>query len=401
MRIGIIEERKNPPDTRVPLSPTQCREIEDSFEVEFLVEKSDSRCFKDHEYSSEGIRIVDSVKDCEILLGVKEVPISHLIPNKTYFFFSHTIKKQSYNRQLLKTILKKGIRLIDWETLTDGNNIRLIAFGRYAGMVGAHNGIWTYGKKTRQFDLPRMKDCLNYLAVKEFYKKISLPSIKIVLTGYGRVASGAASVLEDMGIKRVEPFDYLHNSFPLPVYTQLDVTEYVERKDGKSFNNEQFYRDPTPFFSVFPQYARTSDIMINGIYWDPKAPAFFTKEEMKKPDFRIKVIADITCDIAPKSSIPSTLRATTIADPVFGYDVQLMEETLPYSDNSIDVMSVDNLPNELPRDASEAFGTQFMKHILPCLIDDPANNPVLRRATITENGKLEDNFQYLEDYVRA
>lgn len=399
MKIGIIREGKIPPDARVPLTPKQCRKIEANFPVDISVEPSENRVFKDEEYVKQEVTLSKDMENCEVLMGVKEVPIDNLIPNKTYFFFSHTIKEQVYNRELLQAILAKNIRLIDYEVLTDEKSRRLIAFGRFAGMVGAHNGLWTYGKRTGIFELKRMKDYKDYAEAKAFYKAVQFPPIKIVLTGTGRVGKGAAEVLEDMGIIKMNPEDFLSKDFDHAVYTQLICEDYAQRKDGSAFKKKDFYQHPEWFESKFAPYTKASDLMINGIYWDNNAPAFFTKEEMKNDDFKIKVIADVTCDIAPVSSIPSTLFASTIADPVFGYDPKTEAETDAFQANCIDMMTIDNLPNELPRDASQSFGNQFIKYILPELLKEESD--ILERATVTDKGQLGKCFQYLEGYVKG
>ena len=398
MKIGIIREEKNPPDSRVPLNPSQCRDLMNLYPIEIVVAPSATRCFKDEEYEAAGIKMQSDLSDCEVLMGVKEVPISALIPDKIYFFFSHTIKEQPYNRSLLQTIIKKNIQLIDYEVLTNDQGQRLIAFGVFAGMVGAHNGVWTYGRRTGKFDLPRMHSFFDYAAAKEAYAKMSLPNFRTVLTGTGRVASGAAKVLEDMGIRKISCEDYLTNDYNDAVFTQLCCQDYVARKDGKDFNNSDFYQNPSAYKNIFQPYARSSDLMVNGIYWDNAAPAFFSREEMQQSDFGIKVIADVTCDIAPVASIPATIKASTIADPIFGYDPATGTETDPHQSHIIDMMTIDNLPNELPRDASTSFGQQFSDHIIKALLDKE-NSPIIQRASITKDGKLGPDFKYLREYV--
>ncbi len=395
MKIGIIREGKTPPDSRVPLTPKQCKQVQAHATV--AVQRSANRCYKDEEYIAENIPLSYDLSDCDVLMGVKEVPIQQLIPNKTYFFFSHTIKKQSYNRKLLQAILAKNIRLLDYEVLTNERGQRLIAFGFFAGMVGAHNALWTYAQRTGKFQLKRMKDCFDYAEAVAQYKETTWPAVKIALTGTGRVGSGAAKVLEDMGIRKVSPAAYLTDTFEEAVFTQLTAQEYVAHKEGRAFENKEFYKHPTDFENAFLPYTKVSDIMINGIYWDNAAPAFFTKEDMRQEDFKIKVIADVTCDIAPVSSIPSTLDASTIANPVFGYNPITEEKCDSYQADCIDMMTIDNLPNELPRDASFAFGNQFIEHILPELLKE--ESAVIERATVAENGQLGKHFTYLEDYV--
>jgi alanine dehydrogenase len=400
MKIGVIREGKVPPDSRVPLTPEQCAFLNKSGKVQIVVQPSPNRCFKDEDYQKAGIPFQDDLTDCDVLMGVKEVPIEQLVPNKTYFFFSHTIKKQSYNRDLLLAILEKNIRLLDYEVLTNEKKQRLIAFGKFAGMVGAHNGVMTYGNRTGEFKLKRMKDCHDYAEAKSIYKTLELPPMKIVVTGTGRVANGAAQVLKDMDIEQVSPEDFLENEFQHAVFTQLDCVDYAAHKNGEVFELQDFFQNPQDYESIFTPYTQASDLMINGIFWDNKAPAFFTKEEMKESDFRIKVIADVTCDIAPVASIPSTLRASTIANPVFGYDPVAEAEAFPYQKNVIDMMTIDNLPNELPRDASQAFGEQFIEHIFQELLEQKEGG-VIERASVTENGDLGKHFEYLRDYVEG
>ena len=399
LQLGIIAEGKTPPDTRVPLTPTQCAHIQQNYPARIVVQSSPNRCFSDDDYTAVGIAVQDSVESQDILLGVKEVPIEQLVFGKTYFFFSHTIKKQEYNKKLLQAILQKNIRLIDYEVLTDENGRRLIAFGRFAGMVGAHNALWTYGRRTGAFSLKRMKDCRDYAEAKELYKNLSLPPVRIVLTGTGRVAGGAAMVLDDMGVQKISPKAFLETEkFSYPVYTQLGCSDYVARISDGGFDKQEFYAEPKKYTSIFWPYAQCSDIMVNGIFWDSRAPQFFTAGQMQHPDFSIRVIADVTCDIAPESSIPSTLRPSTIADPVYGYNPLNGTETEAFSGAEIiDVMAIDNLPNELPRDASQAFGRQFIDYILKELLVEESS--VITRGTVAVNGGLGKDFIYLREWI--
>lgn len=398
MKIGVIRERKNPPDQRVPLTPEQCARVMSVPGVEIVVEPSPIRSYTDEEYVDLGIPMQEDLSDCDVLLGVKEVPVAELLPAKTYFFFSHTIKKQAYNRKLLQAILAKKIRLIDYEVITDERGRRLIAFGRFAGMVGAHNGVMTYGLRTRSFHLPRMQDFMDYEHVRAYYREeLNLPPMKIVLTGSGRVGQGANRVLRDMGIREVSPAAFLEQDWSGPVFTHLTSEDYVRRKDGAPFDKKDFYAHPEAYESQFAPFAKQANLFINGIYWDSRAPAFFTREEMAEEDFKVRVIADVTCDIAPVSSIPATLKASTIANPIFGYDPVENKEVEPFRPGVIDMMTIDNLPSELPRDASKAFGEMFLIHVLPELLRPESR--LIERATIAVDGQLGVHFQYLEDYV--
>jgi alanine dehydrogenase len=397
LKIGIIREGKVPPDARVPLNPNHCALAQKEFPVKIVVQPSAGRCFADEEYQQANIELTEDLQDCNVLMGVKEVPVYMLLPNKTYFFFSHTIKAQPYNRKLLQVVLANNIRLIDYEALTDEQGQRLIAFGKFAGMVGAHNALWTYGQRSGIFKLKRMKDCHDYAEAMEMYKKTVFPPIKIVLTGSGRVGIGAAVVLRDMGIREVDPIEFLMEDFKEAVFTVLRSQDYAARKDKHHFDSSRFRSHPEEYLSIFEPYFQVADILINGIFWDNRAPAFFSAADMRRPDFRIRVIADITCDLAPISSIPSTLKASSIADPVFGYDPVSETECAPYQPHCIDMMTIDNLPNELPRDASTAFGSMFVRRILPAFFE--AKSEVLERATIAEGGRLTSRYAYLSSYV--
>jgi len=398
-KIGIIREGKMPPDARTPLTPEQCKQILDRFPVELVVQPSEVRSFTDAEYRQAGIPLATDLSDCDILIGVKEVPVEQLISGKTYLFFSHTVKKQPHNRHLLQTILEKNIRLVDYEKLTDERGNRLIAFGFYAGLVGAHNAMWTYGRRTGLFGLPRMRDCHDYAEVKGVYAKTQLPPVRIVLTGGGRVASGAVRNLHDMGIQQVSPHDFLNKTFDRPVFTQLHAQDYVQHRDGpRIFEKAHFYAHCEEYVSTFAPYTHCADIFINGIFYDPKAPRFFEIPEVADEAFRIQVIADVSCDIMPDSSVPLTIRPSKIADPVYGVNRLTGEEGAPFDNTGVDVMAIDNLPSELPRDASDFFGRQLIDNILPELLHD-RDSAIIARATIAENGELTEPYSYLSDYV--
>lgn len=401
MKLGIIREGKVPPDSRVLFTPEQCVALQKKYNIQFVVQPSPGRCLPDEAYRAAGITVQEDIADCEVFMGIKEVPKDQLVANKKYFFFSHTIKAQPYNRALLQKILKENITLFDYEVLTNEKNQRVIAFGRFAGIVGAHNGMMTYGNRTKAFDLEQMHKYDDYAAAIAYYKTLSFPKMKIVVTGTGRVANGAAEVLDYMEIKKVSPQDFLNKEYEEAVYTQLDCIDYAAPKDAnKAFELMDFFKNPQDYKSIFEPYTKVADLMVNGIYWANEAPAFFTKEDMKKEAFNIQVIADVTCDIAPVASIPSTLFATTIAKPVFGYDPKKEAAVEPYQAHTVDMMTIDNLPNELPKDASKSFGEQFTEHVIEELLG-LKDTGMLERAMIANEGQLGPNFQYLGDYVKG
>ncbi|MEZ5007070.1 MAG: NAD(P)-dependent oxidoreductase [Chitinophagales bacterium] len=400
MKIGLIREGKTPPDSRVVLTPKQVKlALEQYKTIEIFVQPSAHRCYSDEEYIKEGISIQEDLSDCDVLIGVKEIPINELYPNKIHFFFSHTIKAQPYNRKLLQAVLEKNIQLIDYECLTNDDGYRVIAFGRWAGIVGAHNGLYTWGKRTGSFKLKRANECKDYEELKSLYNAIDIPPIKIVVTGNGRVAQGSIEVLNAAGIKQVSPSEFLENQYDEAVFTQLNCSDLYIRKSDGGFDQNEFYKHPALYDTLFAPYQSKTDLFINAIFWDPKAPAYFTLEDMAAEDFSIKVIADITCDIAPEASVPSTIRPSTIANPIYGFDPIEKNEVDPFGENSIDVMAVDNLPNELPRDASESFGDQFINEVLPELLKE--QSAFIDRASIAKNGDLTEKFEYLRSYVEG
>ena len=398
IKIGLIREGKTPPDKRVPFTPLQVEEIEQRFpHTKVMAQSSASRCYQNEEYTKLDVAVNDDLASCDILMGIKEVPPLELLEGKTYLFFSHTIKKQPYNRKLLQEVLRKKIRLIDYETLTDTQGNRLVAFGRFAGMVGAYNGLWTYGKRFNAFQLRRAFECFDVNALKLELRKVKLPPVKIILTGAGRVARGAMEALDTAGIRKISPYDFTHNNFDEPVYVQLGSVDYHLRKEGGHFNRDEFHHHPERYYSSFKNFIAHADILLAGAFWNPNAPVLFTIKDMLSPKFKIKVIADITCDIS--GSVPSTKKASSIADPVYDFDPSTDSVKPAFSfDKYVTVMAIDNLPCELPRSASEEFGHDLIDRILrPLLVEDPEG--IIERGTIAKGGKLTERFSYLQDYA--
>lgn len=397
MKFGIIKERKNPPDRRVVFSPSKLQEFKNQFSTAVLkVERSDIRVFSDEQYRNEGLEVTEDISDCDVLFGVKEVPIAALIPNKKYFFFSHTIKKQPYNRDLLKAILDKNIELYDHETITKENGARLIGFGRYAGIVGAYNGFRAIGLKTEKFSLPKAETLDSQKELIDALNKINLPNIKILLTGNGKVAYGAKEMLDAMNIKNVSIEDYLSKDYDEAVYCFADVLDYNKRKDDQIINNRDFYTNPGAYESNFMRFAKTTDFFIAGHFFGDGSPYLFTRTDAKHPDFNIKYVADVSCDI--DGPVASTIRPSTIAEPIYGYDAEAEIEVDYKVENAIVVMAVDNLPCELPKDASEGFGEMFLQNVIPAFFNNDKDG-VLARAKMTANGKLTERFSYLQNYI--
>lgn len=397
MKIALLRERKNPPDERVALTPQQAAEVMRVFpDTEVIVQSSPFRCFNDEEYEAVGLKVQEDVSEADILLGIKEIPSEYLIKGKTYLFFSHTIKKQPYNRNMLRHVLKQNIKLVDYECLVWENGSRILGFGRFAGIIGTYNGLRTWGQKFTLYDLEPAHELDTYDALKKHLKLVTFPPMKIALCGDGRVAHGSLELLRYAGFREVTREELVEESYNVPVFAHLRPEDFYARKDGELWDKSDFYVHPEEYESTFLPYAEVTDLMINAIYWHNKIPVFFTKENMKSPDFRIKVIADITCDI--EGSIPCTVRATTIDNPVYGWHSYYEKETDPYLPNTVDIMAVGNLPCELPKDASHEFGQSLLKYVMaPLLMSDKDN--IIKRATITENGSLTERYNYLEDYV--
>ena len=398
MKFAIIKERKNPPDRRVVFSPQDLTTLKDKFpNAEIVIESSDIRVFSDSEYQNLGFTVSKDVSDADVMFGVKEVPLESLIPNKKYFFFSHTIKKQPYNRKLLKAILAKNIEMFDHETIVKQNGARLIGFGRYAGLVGAYNGFRVLGLRDKLYNLPKVETLRDLDAVKAELDKIKLPNIKILLTGTGKVAKGAKEILDHLKIKQVSDALYLTSDFTEPVYCLADVMEYSKRKDGKVGDKFEFYKDATGYESNFMPYAKVTDFFIAGHFYGDGAPYLFTRDDAKHPEFNISLVADISCDI--DGPVASTIRPSTIADPFYGYHAKTEKEVAFDAKDAITMMAVDNLPCELPKDASEGFGDMFLQHVIPAFFNNDENGILKRARMTTSDGKLTPRFAYLQDYV--
>ena len=397
---AIIKERKNPPDRRVVFSPSKLKQAAAQFpDARFIVESSEVRIFPDTAYTDAGFEVLQDVSQADVMLGVKEVPIDALLPNKKYFYFSHTIKKQPYNRSLLQAMLAKNIEMYDHETITKPGGARLIGFGRYAGLVGAYNGFRALGLRDELFTLPKVEHLPDLEGVKAALDKITLPNIKIALTGSGKVAHGAKEILDHLNILQVSDTDYLTKEYTYPVYTMLDVMHYNKRKDGVKGSMQEFFKDPSGYQSNFMPYAKKTHYFIAGHFYGNGAPYLFTREDAKNKDFTINLIADISCDI--DGPVAATIKASTIADPFYGYDPIQEKEVAYNAPSAITMMAVDNLPCELPKDASEGFGDMFLEHVIPAFFNSDADGVLSRAKMTSDDGKLTQNFSYLQEYVNG
>lgn len=396
MKIGLIRETKIPSDNRVAFTPSQCKWIQLNIPgVKMVVQSSPDRCYTDREYSVAGIEVKENINDCDILFGIKEVKAELLIPGKTYLFFSHTKKKQAYNQQLFRTVIDKKITLIDYECMEHEDGQRILGFGFFAGIVGAHNGIMGYGNRTGAYSLQRVYKQKSFRELIHTYFGLKLPSLKIAVTGSGRVAHGILEIMNLLEVIEVEPAEYLAREFSYPVFTQLKGADLYAPLSGGKYNREKFHDDPASYKCLFYPYTKVTDILMNGIYWDKNVPRLFELVHLKEKDFKIQTIADITDDKG--GSVPCNLGDTPIEDPIYGVNKNTFAKTEPYLPGSIDVMAVGNLPNELPRDASRYFGEQLLKHVFTDLVGNSSR--IIDKATMVKNGSLTKEFDYLKDYA--
>ncbi len=396
LKIGLIREGKTPADNRVALTPAQCKWLHLNFDdVRVIAQHSDNRCYGDKEYMQAGVEVKEDISECNVLLGIKEVPVDMLIAGKTYLFFSHTKKLQPHNQQLFKAILDNKITLVDYECLEHEDGTRIIGFGFFAGVVGAHNGMMAYGNRTHSFHLQRVSSVNSFQKLIHTYFGLKLPNIKIAVTGSGRVAHGVLEIMNLLGIHEVEPDEFLEKEFTYPAYVHLKGADLYENKTSGRYNREDFHVHPENYRCKFGDYLTQTDILMNGVYWEKNIPRLFEMEDLKKEDFRIKTIADITDD--RNGSVPCNHGDSSIEDPVYGIDRTSFEKTAPYLLNSVDMMAVGNLPNELPRDASRYFGEQLIKFVL----DDIrlGGSDTINKATLVKDGKLNEPFLYMKGYA--
>ena len=395
MNIGILKEEKIPADKRVAFSPEQCKKIISLYpNIKIYVQSSDIRCFSDDEYIGLGINVVDNMSKCDILFGIKEVPKDKLIVNKTYFFFSHTIKKQDYNRDLLIKMISLNIRMIDYEVLKSPQGTRLLGFGRYAGIIGSYNAFLTYGLKSSKYCLKPANKCIDRKEIQEELRNVKLTKERFIITGKGRVGLGILEIFNLLDVKEVSKEDFLSKKFEHPIFVSLDTMDYNLRKDGLESDFNHFLKFPLLYNSSFMQFVKNSDVFVAGHYYGSGSPFLFTRKDAKSIDFDLSVVADVSCDI--DGPVATTIRPSSISNPIYGYNPKTEKEDNFLNDNVIAVMAVDNLPCELPKDASEDFGKNLIESVLPLL---NFNSEILENATICKDGDLTDCFEYLRDYI--
>jgi len=430
--IGIRHEDKYAMERRVPLTPRHIKRLVEQKKLDIVVQSSPKRIFTDEEYRKAGAKVKDNLKSCDIILGVKEMPVDFFEKGKTYVFFSHVIKGQKHNMPMLHRMMELGCNLIDYERVVDEQGKRIIFFGKYAGMAGMINSFWVLGLRLRELgfasNLVKIKQAHHYNSLKEARDDISaigqliaengipheLRPFVVGFTGYGNVSQGAQEICGLLPVKEISPDKLLelHTRRKLPdnmIYKVVFKEEDMyERADGEPFDLHEYFLHPELYRSRFEQYLPFLSMLINCVYWDERYPRLVTKEYLRsaftsgKP--KLTVIGDISCDI--QGAVECTLKSTEIEDPVYVYNPKEEEIIMGHKGEGIQVMAVDILPAELPRDASEGFGdvlVNYVKSIADADFDEHFDDLDLprsiKKALILHNGELTPDYKYLEQHL--
>lgn len=431
-KIGIRYEDKYLMERRVALVPEHIMELTEQG-VEIEVVKSDKRIFKDAEFEKVGAKIVDEVTDSDIVIGVKEMPIGYFKKDKTYIFFSHTIKGQPYNMPLLQDILNSGANLIDYEKIEDEQGRRLIFFGHFAGLAGMINSLWALGQRWRKMgiDTPLLKiqqthhyDSLEdakgvIREVGDFIRENGLPEnvtpLTIGITGYGNVSKGAQEILDLLPVVEISPEELIalknqkDNSAKVifkTIFKEENLSKPLD--NSKEFVLQEYYDHPERFESQFEPYIPHMTILMNCMYWDDRYPRLVTKDYLEKlyrsGTPKLTVIGDVTCD--PDGSIEALHNGTEIEDPVFVYNPFTRQPTMGFEGEGLLIMGVDILPSELPREASQTFSDALIG-FLPEIVNTDFNVSFenlrlplpIKKAMIVFKGKLTPDYEYLNEHL--
>ena len=427
-RIGIRREDKNTWERRTPVVPEQVKELKD---IEFFVQPSKIRAFKDKEYAEAGAKIQEHINQCDVIFAVKEIPLDFFEKGKTYVFFSHTIKGQKHNMPMLKKIMELKCQLIDYEKIVDEKNRRLIFFGRYAGLAGMIDTLWALGQRLDEEGIKNpfaeIKQTYTYSSLekaKNEVKKVgrnikkkglpeSITPMIFGIAGYGNVSKGAQEIISLLPVKEITPEqvaslkdrDYSRNHVYRVVFKEEDI---VEPLSGE-FELQDYYKHPEKYNSKFDKYIPHLTGLVNAIYWDNIYPRLVTKKYLKelhagKTKNCLRVIGDISCDI--NGAIECTGKATEPDKPVFVYNPLTDKTTDGFKGEGVVVLAVDNLPCELPKESSEDFSSALKKFIPLIASADFSVNfedcnlpPEIKNAVIVYHGKLTPNYGYLEKYL--
>ncbi len=431
--IGIRHEDKYVMERRAPLTPKHVERLIKNKKLDFVVQTSEKRVFTDEEYIQAGARIATDLKECSVIFGVKEMPVSFFEADKTYIFFSHVIKGQSYNMPMLRKMMETKCNLIDYERVVDEQGKRLIFFGRYAGLAGMINSLWSMGLRLKEagYKTPfeQIRQAHQYSSLAEVREVISavgqeiaekgmpeeLRPFTVAFTGYGNVSQGAQEIIGLLPVKEISPEKLLSlkQRSKLPdnlIYKVVFKEEHLVEpiNENENFDLHEYYNSPEKFKSKFEQYIPYIDMLINCIYWDARYPKLVTKDYLQKlfesGTPKLRVIGDISCDV--HGSVECTEKGTEIEDPIFVYHPDSRTHTMGHTGNGVLVMSVDILPSELPRDSSAGFADvliNYVKAIADCDFNDDFEALDLPRAIksalILHRGELTPQYKYLETHL--
>jgi alanine dehydrogenase len=433
-RIGIRHEDKYRMERRTPIVPSLVRKLVEKEKIGVSVQTSPKRVFTDLEYHEAGAQVKDNLNDCGVIFGVKEIPEEAFEKGKTYVFFSHVIKGQPYNMPMLKRMMEMDCNLIDYERIVDEQDKRLIFFGRFAGLAGMIDSLWSMGQRLREYGqdenpfLPIRQSC-EYASLEEAKREISavgkriaekgLPNellpLTIGFTGYGNVSAGAQEIAHLLPLREISPEQLLtlkgsKNQPANIIYKVVFREEHLSRPiaPDAEFELQDYYGHPEKYESDFEKYIPHLSILMNCMYWDTRYPRIVTKEYVRelfrKGRPRLTVIGDVTCD--PDGSVEITHKGTPIEDPVFVYNPETGKPSSGFSGHGLLVMAVDILPSELPRDSSMAFSNALSAFVKPIAEADFSQdlksldlpNP-LKKALILHKGKLTPDYEYIRQYL--
>lgn len=425
MIIGIRREDKNQWEGRVPLIPSDIKEIQNQSNIKFSIQPSKIRAFQDKEFTDIGVELNEDLSHCDMVIAVKEIPLDFFEEGKKYMFFSHTIKGQRENIPILKKIIDKKSTLFDYEKIVDNNNKRIVFFGKYAGIAGMIDSFYGYGQKLKSegkiTPLAKIKYATEYRNLEETknsFKEVATDirngglkfPVIIGITGYGNVSKGAQEIIDLLPTKEISPQDLIFlkkenlktDKIYKVIFKEKDMVEAIEGE----FNLQDYYENPQNYRSIFQQYLNKLNILINAVYWDDRYPRVLSCDYIKNNYSQIqdlKIIGDISCDV--NGGVECTRKTTDSGHPFFTYDSKINEIQDGISGKGPAILAVDNLPGEIARDSSTFF-SNILKQFIPAMKNDNFTEDFdnlqipdeLKKAIIIYRGELTPDFKYLEQY---
>ena len=434
-KICIRKETKNRWERRTPLTPDNVMRLRNDQEISVAVEPSDLRVFPDEEYTDAGAELTQDLSRCDIILGIKEIPVPDILEGKTYLYFSHTIKGQKQNMRMLEKLVERKCTLIDYEKITDEKGRRLIFFGWYAGAAGVIDTLWAAGRRLEwegvrnpfssimtAHEYADLQDAREHMAqvgrlIATYGIPYNIRPFVVGITGTGNVSRGAQEILDLLPVVNVKPEELpllkkrkdSGNVVYKVVFDEKDM--YVPIEEGTVFDLKDYYNNPKRYRSRFIDYIPYMSAIINCVYWDARYPRLLTKAQVKElysghMSPKLRIIGDISCDI--EGSMEVTIKPTTPDSPVFVYDPWEDKDIPGWKGTGPVVMAVENLPAEVPREATEYFGGKLMEFIpflanagLDGEVEDLKLPKPLLNALILFKGQFTENFRYMQEYLKG